>query len=514
VVEGGVGIEKNINIGGNSGVTGNSSVGGTLGVNGIATFNNTTQSTTKDNGAVVIEGGVGIEKNLNVGGNSLVNGNSTVNGNTTVNGFTGLNGQVTINAAVFGGDASYDAYPLRVQGSEQGIAVKLSTSSPVGDHNFVTFFNSSGSAVGSIQGQNYAEKEAEPENIYERTINIATEVKCGIALGLSFIPTCVVGLIASCGPSGSSIAMAAADLALATVNLITWEVFLASGFTPDGNGVTYGSGSADYAEWLERAYPEEPISAGDIVAVNGGKVTKYTKNAQQYMAISTNPAILGNIPADGNVSNMEKVAFMGQIPVKVRGVVLTGDYILPSELHDGTGIAVSPNKITAEQYRKIVGVAWSNSFLEKGVSFVNMAIGLNSNDVSTLVAKQEKKIMEMENKYKSLEERLVALEKGTNYTPTKDLATVSMDKSTTESGKVIAQEETAAYQMPSELSDDVMKDAIAYLDAEYKRRGLNPKNHPGMHKLLTDLDFQAKVIQKTKETYKATYQNYIAGVRY
>ena len=143
-----------------------------------------------------------------------------------------------------------------------------------------------------------------------------------------------------------------------------------------------------------------------------------------------------------------------------------------------------------------------------------MAIGLNSNDVSTLVAKQEKKIMEMENKYKSLEERLVALEKGTNYTPTKDLATVSMDKSTTESGKVIAQEETAAYQMPSELSDDVMKDAIAYLDAEYKRRGLNPKNHPGMHKLLTDLDFQAKVIQKTKETYKATYQNYIAGVRY
>jgi hypothetical protein len=70
IVEGGVGIEKNINVGGNSGVTGNSTVGGnstvTLGVNGIATFNNTTQSTTKDNGAVVIEGGVGIEKNLNV----------------------------------------------------------------------------------------------------------------------------------------------------------------------------------------------------------------------------------------------------------------------------------------------------------------------------------------------------------------------------------------------------------------------------------------------------------------
>jgi hypothetical protein len=211
---------------------------------------------------------------------------------------------------------------------------------------------------------------------------------------------------------------------------------------------------------------------------------------------------------------MEKVAFMGQIPVKVRGVVLTGDYILPSELHDGTGIAVSPNKITAEQYRKIVGVAWSNSFIEKGVSFVNMAIGLNSNDVSTLVAKQEKKILEMENKYKSLEERLIALEKGTNYTPAKDVADVSKDIPSVGSEKIPVDEEAAAYQMPSELSDEVMKEAIAYLGAEYKRRGLNPKSHPGMFKLLTDMDFQAEVIQKTKETYKATYQNYIAGVRY
>jgi hypothetical protein len=515
VVEGGVGIEKNINIGGNSGVTGNSTVGGTLGVNGISTFNNTTQSTTKDNGAVVIEGGVGIEKNINVGGNSsvtgnsIIGGNSTVNGNTTVNGITGLNGQVTINATVGSGDGNYDAYPLRVQGSEQGIAVRLNSSSPNGDNNFVTFFNSSGGAVGGIQGQTKAEKNAEPENIYERAMNVATVAKAGVALGLSFIPTCVVGVIASCGPSGSSIAMAAADAVLAAVNLAFFEVFM------DANiGVTYSSGSADYAEWLEQAYPEEPISAGDIVAVNGGKITKYTKDGQQYMAISTNPAILGNVPADGNVSNMEKVAFMGQIPVKVRGIVLVGDYILPSGLHDGTGIAVSPNEITAEQYRKIVGVAWSGSFVHKGISLINMAIGLNSNDVSTLVAKQEKKIMEMENKYKSLEERLIALEKGTNYTPTKDLADISKQIPTVESLKVTTREETLEYQMPSELSDDVMKEAIAFLESEYKRRGINIASHPGLHKLFTDMDFQAEIIQQAKESYKATYQNFISGVRY
>ena len=43
----------------------------------ITKFNNTTQSTTKDNGSVIFEGGVGIEKNLNVGGHLTVGGGST-----------------------------------------------------------------------------------------------------------------------------------------------------------------------------------------------------------------------------------------------------------------------------------------------------------------------------------------------------------------------------------------------------------------------------------------------------
>ena len=50
---------------------------------GILTVNNVTQSTTKDNGALIVEGGVGIEKNLNVGGSVVVTGDLTVNGTTT-----------------------------------------------------------------------------------------------------------------------------------------------------------------------------------------------------------------------------------------------------------------------------------------------------------------------------------------------------------------------------------------------------------------------------------------------
>ena len=120
----------------------------------------------------------------------------------------------------------------------------------------------------------------------------------------------------------------------------------------------------------------------------------------------------------------------------------------------------------------------------------------------------------MEKKFKSLEDRLSALEKGTIYIPAENLADISKDIPVIASPKVMTREETLAYEMPSELNDNVMKEAMAYLESEYKRRGINIANHPGLHKLLTDMDFQAEVIQKTKETYKATYQNFIAGVKH
>jgi len=46
----------------------------------------TTESTDKDTGALVVDGGVGVEKNLNVGGNVVITGDLTVNGtSTTIN---------------------------------------------------------------------------------------------------------------------------------------------------------------------------------------------------------------------------------------------------------------------------------------------------------------------------------------------------------------------------------------------------------------------------------------------
>ena len=47
-------------------------------------FNIATQSTTKDNGALIVEGGIGVEKNINVGGNLIVDGGQSRLGNIRI----------------------------------------------------------------------------------------------------------------------------------------------------------------------------------------------------------------------------------------------------------------------------------------------------------------------------------------------------------------------------------------------------------------------------------------------
>ena len=69
---------------------------GNLKTTGTVEFKNTTQSTSKDTGAVVVEGGVGIEKNLYVGGNSSITGDITISGNTSITGLTTISGDTTL----------------------------------------------------------------------------------------------------------------------------------------------------------------------------------------------------------------------------------------------------------------------------------------------------------------------------------------------------------------------------------------------------------------------------------
>lgn len=76
IVNGGVGIAKQLR------VAGNTTLSGTLTVTGVTTLNNTADSSSISTGALIIKGGVGVTKQLRVGGNTTLTGNLTVNSGT------------------------------------------------------------------------------------------------------------------------------------------------------------------------------------------------------------------------------------------------------------------------------------------------------------------------------------------------------------------------------------------------------------------------------------------------
>jgi hypothetical protein len=148
----------------------------------------------------------------------------------------------------------------------------------------------------------------------------------------------------------------------------------------EGNGsggINFVSGSGDYAEYLPIINIKESFEKGDIVGVFGGKISKETTHADFVSAISTNPIVLGNDPGEEKVHLYEKVGFVGIVPVKVKGQVSAGNYIIASKSNDGTGIAISLEEMRPAQYSQIVGIAWESSEKE-GVKLIKTAIGISS----------------------------------------------------------------------------------------------------------------------------------------
>lgn len=176
-------------------------------------------------------------------------------------------------------------------------------------------------------------------------------------------------------------------------------------------GISWVSGGFDFAESLPRLDPEEIIDAGDIVGVFGGKITKVTSGADQLLAVSTAPLVLGNAPDEESESSYEKVAFIGQIPIKVRGLVRSGDYIVPSGLDDGTGMAVSPEALTPDLALLVVGKAWEST-MEEDVKPVNVAVGLHTaaQSLYALNVGMDREIKKLTQANEDLLARLEALE--------------------------------------------------------------------------------------------------------
>ena len=148
-------------------------------------------------------------------------------------------------------------------------------------------------------------------------------------------------------------------------------------------GVVYASGNGDYAEWLEKENEFEKIYTSDIVGVKSGKISRITDGAEQVMVVSVSPIVLGAEPQEEDKKKFEKIAFMGQVPVKIIGDVKSGDYILPSGNNDGLGIAVSPEELKIDDLPKIVGRSWS-TIQGKKLSLINIVVGVKTNEWVTI----------------------------------------------------------------------------------------------------------------------------------
>ncbi len=173
-------------------------------------------------------------------------------------------------------------------------------------------------------------------------------------------------------------------------------------------GVAFESGNGDYAEWLPRQDISEYITAGDIVAIRGGKISKDLTVFEQILVVSHRPIVLGNTPAKEDTPLGNPVAFLGQVPVKVLGPVSQGDFIVANTIIAGYGKAVSLENMTPIDYKLAVGRSWETN-RQEGPKVVKIVMGIHNNTISQDVASVENQQKELDIKIETLEERLARI---------------------------------------------------------------------------------------------------------
>lgn len=182
-------------------------------------------------------------------------------------------------------------------------------------------------------------------------------------------------------------------------------------------GVRYMSSGSDYAEFLPVIDISEQFFPGDLVGVFAGQISHMTKGADKVMVISSQAAVVGNLPKrmdrDAPTPGYEIVSFIGQVRTKVRGPVNKGDWIAASGENDGTGTAVNPLKIRLDH--QIIGRAWETQEGE-GINLVNVGVGLDHNEAfKYLLKRQEEQLAQQQAKMDKLTELINLLILKANY---------------------------------------------------------------------------------------------------
>lgn len=389
-----------------------------------------------------------------------------------------------------GDDENMGNYPLTVEGSDQGIYIKVNGSRD-NDNNFLTFADDEG-VWGRVEGQTLDELYATSE--YKTQVALFTLSAVSLAATAVATAAEAAGLYAAAVAAAATIILAFAtpgftaaavaltanavvigvEAAALATEWITWENDLR-----DNIGVAYESGAGDYAEWLERAKGEPDMHYGDIVAVNGGKISLNTTHGSHYMIVSQRPIVLGNAPQADKKAFYEKVAFMGQVPVKVVGKVDVGDYIIPSGKNDGTGIAVKSSQMMISDFAKVVGVAWQAA-KDAPINYVKVGIGLNNNDLAP-------KVEEISNKVDNI---LAYLEGKAPLQPSSELNAGKMmatpgnaNVTSAPSAKLLTDEQ---FDQFLDNNAESIKQIMAQTKAELARQGRNFDNNPQLEAFLND----------------------------
>ncbi|RLD21267.1 MAG: hypothetical protein DRI69_04510 [Bacteroidetes bacterium] len=392
---------------------------GNLDVSGLTNIANSTTSNTVSDGALVVLGGAGIGGKLNVGGAMKVNNTFTVK----------TSGILAVNPSSTSTPGHVAMFENTSNGG--GIAIKVGAATPSNTNNFITFLNSSGGMVGRIEGEttaNFSNNQEYKDDVAFLSADVAFAVVNGVIGGLDLVQAgfkltasltsatacvgfgvCVtVPIVSFVVESGANVIleiaqgiMLVAEIVKVSANL---GVYIATHETL--KGITFASGSGDYAEYLPRLDPSEVFTWGDVVGMKNGYITKNTIGADRIMVISYQPIVLGAVPEGGNEADYEKVAFLGQVPTKVMGKANKGDYILSSGFHNGFGVPRHPDHMVLSDYDRILGIAWEDSG-DDLVNVVNVAIGLNTNDLTHVLKDQAQQIEDQQSQIDGLESKIL-----------------------------------------------------------------------------------------------------------
>jgi hypothetical protein len=187
----------------------------------------------------------------------------------------------------------------------------------------------------------------------------------------------------------------------------------------EGNGaggVNYATSGSDYAEELPVSEGASTPDATDLVGVRGGEVHLSTEEADRVMIASDRPAVTGNTTPSTETDDARRVAvaFVGQVPVRLRGDANVGDIVVASGRNDGTARAVSPSAYRRAEHGPIAGQAWSAKNTS-GMGEVTVAVGLGrSGAVAERLKEQQQTNQKQQAQIENLNARLAALERQNN----------------------------------------------------------------------------------------------------